>query len=314
MSTLARSRHQRFAATGPQRFVISGATGLVGSALCSFLAEGGHQVVRLVRGAARAAGDVVWDPDAGELAPGALDGADVVVNLAGENVAGGRWTADRRRRILESRTRSTGLLATAAAGLARKPRAFVNASAIGIYGDRGDDVLDEASTPGRGFLADVCRAWEAATGPAEEAGIRTVKARFGVILARDGGALAKMMTPFKMGAGGPIGSGRQWMSVVDLDDAVAAVHAAALDEALAGPVDVVCPEPIRQADFARALGRALHRPAFMPLPAFAVKAAMGDMGEEMLLASQRVVPRRLDAAGFTFAHRDAASSLAAQVG
>lgn len=314
LSALDRSRHDRFAALGPQRFVIAGATGMLGSALCAFLTRGGHQVVRLVRGAPRAAGDVTWDPDAGELPAGALEGADVVVNLAGENVAGGRWTTERRRLILESRTRSTGLLAEAVAALARKPRALVNASAIGIYGDRGDEVLDEGSAAGRGFLADVCRAWEGATEPAERAGIRTVKARFGVILAREGGALAKMMTPFKLGAGGPIGSGRQWMSVVDRDDAVAAVHAAALDDALSGPVDVVCPEPIRQADFARALGHALHRPAILPLPAFAVKAAMGDMGEEMLLASQRVVPRRLGEVGFTFAHRDAASSLAARVG
>lgn len=297
----------------PLCFVVAGATGLVGTALTAALTAGGHDVVRLVRGAPRGDRDVRWDPDAGILPADALDGADVVVNLAGENVAGGRWTADRRRRILASRTSSTGLLAAAAARSPRRPRALVNASAIGIYGDRGDDVLDETSAPGDGFLADVCRAWEAATAPAEDAGLRVVRARFGVVLAKQGGALAKMLTPFRLGAGGPIGSGRQWMSAVDLADAVGALCAAALDDALTGPLNVVCPEPTRQADFARALGAALHRPAVVPLPAFAVKAAMGDMGKEMLLASQRVVPRRLEAAGFAFVHRDVASSLRAQL-
>jgi uncharacterized protein (TIGR01777 family) len=298
----------------PRRFLVAGATGLVGTALCARLEAGGHLVTRLVRGAPRADGDLTWDPAAGLLPRGALDGIDVIVNLAGESVAGGRWTEDRRRRILASRTRSTDLLARAAAAAAGRPSALVNASAIGIYGDRGDEVLDAASAPGEGFLADVCRAWEAATAPAQDAGVRTVRARLGVVLSARGGALAAMLTPFRLGVGGPIGSGRQWMSVVDLDDAVAALEAAAIDATLEGPVDVVCPEPIRQGDFARALGRALHRPAVVPLPALAVKAVLGDMGREMLLASQRVAPRRLQAAGFCFTRRDAASSLAAQLG
>jgi uncharacterized protein (TIGR01777 family) len=292
-----------------RRMVVGGATGLVGSALCDLLAGEGHQVARLVRGAPKRAGDVRWDPDTGELASGALEGADVVFNLAGENVAGGRWTDARKHAILESRTRSTGLLARAIAALETRPRAFVNASAVGFYGDRGDEELDEASSRGDGFLSGVCQAWEAATAPAEDAGVRTVHARFGVVLSPEGGALAKMLPPFRMGAGGPIGSGRQWMSVIDIEDVVRALSTLARDESFRGPVNVVCPTPIRQADFARALGRALGRPAFVPLPAFAVKAAFGEMGREMLLGSQRALPRALLSAGFAFRHGDAASSL-----
>ncbi len=289
--------------------MVGGATGLVGDALCTLLATEGHSVTRLVRGAPKAEGDVTWDCDAGLLEGDALDGADVVINLAGENVAGGRWTDDRKRRILESRTRTTGLLSRSIAALARKPRAFVNASAVGYYGDRGEEELDESSARGDGFLSDVCQAWEAATAPAEDAGVRTVRARFGVILSPRGGALGKMLTPFRLGAGGPIGSGRQWMSVIDLEDTVRALLALSTGDALRGPVNVVCPRPIRQADFARALGSALGRPAFVPLPAFVVKTAFGEMGREMLLGSQRALPRALLASGFAFRHQDAASSL-----
>jgi uncharacterized protein (TIGR01777 family) len=296
-----------------RRIVVGGATGLVGGPLCDRLRGAGFEVVRLVRGAPRGPGDVSWDVDAGQLDPAKLGAVDAFVNLAGESVAGGRWTEDRRRRILESRTRSTGLLARAAAATSPRPAVFVNASAIGIYGDRGDDELDESSTGGNGFLADVCRAWEAATTPAAEAGVRTVLARFGVVLSSAGGALATMRTPFSLGMGGPVGSGKQWMSTIDLADAVAALHAL-IDGDLAGPVNVVCPAPIRQRDFAKALGSALHRPAVVPLPAFAVKATMGDMGREMLLASQRVLPRALERAGFAFTHPDVPSSLRAQLG
>lgn len=292
-----------------RRIVVGGATGLVGGALCELLAGEGHQVARLVRGEPKRAGDVRWDPDGGELAADALENADVVINLAGENVAGGRWTDARKQAILESRTRSTGLLARAIAALEKKPRAFVNASAVGFYGDRGDEELDEASSRGDGFLSAVCQAWEAATAPAEDAGVRTVHARFGVVLSPEGGALAKMLPPFRLGAGGPIGSGKQWMSVIDIEDVVRALSAAASGESFRGPVNVVCPTPIRQADFARALGSALGRPAFVPLPAFAVKAAFGEMGREMLLGSQRVLPRALLATGFAFRHPDAASAL-----
>lgn len=293
------------------RIVVGGATGLVGGALCDLLAIEGHQVARLVRGTPKRAGDVRWDPDAGELAAGALDGADIVINLAGENVAGGRWTEDRKRRILESRTRSTGLLARAIAALETRPRAFVSASAVGFYGDRGDEELDETSSRGEGFLSGVCQAWEASTAPAEDAGVRTVHARFGVVLSPEGGALAKMLTPFRLGAGGPIGSGRQWMSVIDIEDVVRALSAVARGNSFRGAVNVVGPTPLRQADFARALGAALGRPAFVPLPAFAVKTALGEMGREMLLGSQRALPRALGAAGFAFRHPDAKSSLEA---
>jgi len=312
-------RHARFADLGAKRFVIGGATGMVGEALVAFLERGGHEVVRLVRGPARRKGDATWDPAAGSIDAAALRGADVVVNLSGENVAGGRWTADRKRAIEQSRLDATGLLARTIAKASStehhdaRPSAFVSASAIGFYGDRGDAELDEQSAAGEGFLADVCRAWERATAPASEAGIRTVHARFGVILAAHGGALAKMLGPFRMGVGGPIGGGKQWMSAIDLGDAVGAIHHAALDATLDGAVNVVCPTPVRNADFVATLGRALHRPAVIPLPAFAVKAAMGDMGREMLLFGQRVLPRKLEAAGFRFAHADIEGSFREQL-
>ncbi len=294
------------------RFAVGGASGLVGEALSRELGRLGHQVVRLVRSTPRSANEARWSPDEGVLDPKDLAGVDVVVNLAGENVAGGRWTDDRKRKILESRVRSTSLLARTIATMERKP-VFVSASAIGFYGDRGEEELDESAPGGDGFLADVCRAWEGATTAAEQAGARTVHTRFGMIVAREGGALAKMRGPFSLGLGGPIGSGRQWVSLVDLADAVGAILTAAGDPRVRGPLNVVCPAPIRQGDFAKALGHALHRPAVMPLPAFAVKAGMGQMGAEMLLASQRVLPRGLLQAGYTFARPDAASSLAAQL-
>lgn len=305
--TLADLERHAAAALPPLTIAVTGASGLIGRALTHFLTTGGHTVVRIGRGPASAQvspqlRDVQWDPAAGRLDARAFDGIDAVVHLAGANV-GERWTPEHRRAILDSRVQGTRLVAETIAGMARPPRVLVSASAIGYYGDRGDEVLDERSGRGRGFLADVTAAWEAAADPARAAGIRVVHPRFGVVLSPSGGALAKLLPLFQLGAGGPLGSGRQWMSVISLDDAVGAVHAVIAREDLAGAVNVVLPEPVRNADFARVLGRVLHRPSLVPAPAFALRLAMGrQQADEVLLASERVVPRRLLAAGFRFRH------------
>ena len=295
---------ERHRAEGPGRALhvaVTGASGLVGQRLCAFLSTGGHRVTRLVRRPPEAPGEVRWGgaPDPPALAP--LEGVDAVVHLAGENVAA-RWTPAQKDRIRRSRVEGTLALAEALARLARPPAVLVSASAIGFYGNRGDEVLDEESPAGRGFLAEVCREWEAAVAPVAARGVRTVLARLGVVLSPAGGALAPLLTPFRLGVGGRIGSGRQFMSWVALDDVIGALHFALGARDLAGPVNVVAPAPVTNAEFARALGRVLGRPAVAPLPALAVRLAFGEMGEELLLASQRVQPRRLGAAGFTFRH------------
>ncbi|MBM4393849.1 MAG: TIGR01777 family oxidoreductase, partial [Deltaproteobacteria bacterium] len=284
------------------RVAISGATGLIGTQLCAFLSTGGHRVDRLVRrpsgGTADASGiDIRWDPAGGEVDVAALDGVDAVVHLAGENV-GQRWTKAAKNAVLSSRVDGTRTLATALARLARPPRVFVSASAVGFYGDTGDAEVDETSPGGDGFLTDVCRAWEGAAEPARAAGIPVVHPRIGVVLSGAGGALGQMRTPFSLGVGGPVGSGRQWMSWIAMDDAVGALHHL-LYAGLEGPVNLVAPAPVRQADFARALGRTLGRPAVMPLPALAVRVLFGEMGQGVLLAGQRVLPTRLAASGFS---------------
>jgi uncharacterized protein (TIGR01777 family) len=225
-----------------------------------------------------------------------------VVHLAGESVAAGRWTAARKARIRDSRVAGTRILSDALAGLDRPPRVLVCASAIGFYGDRGDERLDESSTGGGGFLAETCAAWEAASASAERAGLRVVRLRIGVVLASAGGALARMRAPFASGLGGAIGSGSQWMSWIALDDVVGAIHSALLLPALHGPVNAVAPEPCRNGDFSRTMGRVLRRPAGLAVPALAVRAALGEMGRELLLSSTRVEPRRLLDAGFRFRH------------
>jgi uncharacterized protein (TIGR01777 family) len=284
------------------KIAVAGATGFIGTALVAHLGTVGHRVVRLMRkGADASRGDVPWDPSRGVLDPAALDGVQAVVNLAGEPVAE-RWTADRKRRIKASRVEATGLLAQTLAGMARSPRVLVNASAIGIYGDRADELLDESSAPGTGFLADVAQVWEAAAAPAVERGVRTVYTRFGIVLGASGGALEKMLPPFKIGAGGRLGSGKQWMSWVTLEDVVGAIDYAITSDRVSGPVNVVAPNPVTNAEFTHELGRALHRPAVATVPGFALKLAYGEMGEAVLLASQRVVPHALERAGFTFKH------------
>ncbi len=283
------------------KILVTGATGLVGSALVPFLAGGGHEVVRLGRTAPEAS-DIRWDPDAGVIETGALEGFDGVVHLAGENIATGRWTAEKKRRIKESRVRGTSLLAATLAGLERPPRVLVSASAIGFYGDRGEEDLTEGSAAGSGFLSEVCREWEAATGAAEGKGIRVAHARLGVVLSKNGGALAKMLTPFRLGAGGIIGNGRQYMSWITLDDTVAAIGHLLSTESAAGPVNVVAPVPVTNHEFTKTLGRVLRRPTLFPMPGFAARLAFGEMADALLLASTRVKPAGLLDSGYAFRH------------
>ena len=283
------------------KILVTGASGLVGSALVPFLEAGGHEVARLGR-SAPADGDVRWDPDAGVLDAGALEGFDGVVHLAGENIASGRWTEARKRRIRESRVNGTRLLAEALAGLERPPLVLVSASAIGFYGNRGDEELTEGSPAGAGFLAEVCREWEAATEAAEGKGVRVVHARLGVVLSKDGGALAKMLTPFRLGAGGNIGNGRQYMSWITLHDTAAAIGHLLAAESAAGAVNVVAPAPVTNGEFTRTLGRVLRRPTLFPMPGFAARLAFGEMADALLLASTRVKPARLMESGYAFRH------------
>jgi len=283
---------------GSRLVAVSGSRGLLGSALVPFLTTGGHRVLRLVREAAADA--VRWDPAVGIQEPARLAGVDAVVHLAGENIAARRWNRAHKEAVRRSRVEGTRRLCEALAELPRPPRVLVAASATGIYGDRGDEMLREESGAGAGFLAEVCREWEAATEPAQRAGIRVVHLRFGMILSPRGGALAKMLLPFKFGAGGPTGSGRQYVSWVAIDDAMGAVVHAILTDDLRGPVNVVAPSPVTNAEFARTLARMLRRPALLRLPAFAARLAFGEMADALLLASARVMPARLQSSGYQF--------------
>jgi len=293
----------------PLRIAVAGASGLLGSELVRRLSADGHTVLRLVRREPRGAGEVRWDPEAGKVDAAALNGVDAVVNLAGENV-GERWTDERKRRIRASRIDGTRTLAEAIAGVAEKPKVLVNASAVGIYGNRGDERVDEMSAPGGGFLAEVVRDWEAATEPASRAGIRVVLPRLGVVLTARGGALAKMLTPFRLGAGGPIGPGTQWMSWISLADAVDVLYLAIVDDRLSGPINTVA-APVTNDVFVRTLGRVLNRPAIIPMPAFALKLAFGQMAEETILYSQRAEHRMLTQLGYSFEHPELEGALRA---
>ncbi len=290
------------------KVLISGASGLVGGALSRSLAAGGHRVCRLVRRRPVDSDSAFWDPAAGELDAGALDGADAVVHLAGENVAGGRWTTARKRRILDSRVAGTGLIARAVA-VADPPPVLLSASAIGFYGDRGEEPVDESSAAGDGFLAGVCRRWEEASAPAAEAGARVVSLRIGLVLSASGGALKKMLTPFRLGLGGVVGDGRQVMSWIHLDDLVGAVEHALVTPDLSGPVNAVAPSPVTNRELTRTLGRVLARPVLVPMPAPVVRLVFGEMGTELLLASTRVVPTCLAESGYAFRFPDLESAL-----
>lgn len=304
------ARHAR--TDRPWVVAVSGASGLVGTALTHFLTSGGHEVRPLVR---RGGDGIAWDPARGTLDAAALEGVDAVVHLAGAGIAEGRWTDDRKALIRDSRVDGTALLAGALAKLARPPSVFVSGSAVGVYGDRGDEPLDEASPGGTGFLADVGAAWEAAARPAVDAGIRTVFLRTGIVLDAAHGALPAMLPAFRAGGGGPMGGGQQYVPWIHIDDLVYAIHFAMTEPGLSGPVLGVGPSPCRQADFAAALGRALGRPAIVPAPAAALRLAMGrEMADELLLAGQRCVPKALLDAGFRFSRPELGDALASLLG
>jgi uncharacterized protein (TIGR01777 family) len=281
------------------KVVIGGASGLIGSALVPALRADGHEVVRLVRREPAGADEIRWDPSTGSLDPSALEGVDAFVNLSGETI-GQRWTASRRREILDSRVDATSLLARTAAALEPRPRVFVSASAIGIYADNGDEIMTEESEQATGFEADVVRAWEAAADPARDAGIRVAALRQAPILSKRGGALARLLLPFKLGVGGRLGSGKQWFSWVALDD-VTSAYAHVLARDIGGVVNLSAPNPVTNEQFTKALGKALSRPTLLPVPGFAIRTVFGEMGDEMLLAGKRVLPARLLASGFEFA-------------
>lgn len=278
---------------------ITGSTGLVGSTLVPLLTTGGHSVTRLVRREAKA-GEVTWNPKADTFDASPLDGIDAIVHLAGENIAASRWNARVKQRLRDSRVAATRVLCEGLARMATPPKVLVCASAIGYYGDRGDEELDEDSKPGSSFLADLVRDWEAATKPAAEAGIRVVNLRFGVILSPQDGALSKMLLPFKLGGGGRVGSGKQYWSWISIDDAAGAVHHAIMNEGLSGPVNAVAPTPVTNLEFTKTLGRVLRRPTILPMPAFAARLALGEMADELLLASSRVDAKRLVQSGYDF--------------
>lgn len=283
------------------KILVSGSHGLVGSALVKSLVNDGHEVVRLVRhDRALGAFEIQWDIKQGRVDAQQLEGFDAVFHLAGESIASGRWTEAKKNAIRESRVLGTVLLSHTLARLSQPPSVFVSASAIGYYGNRGDEVLNENSVSGTDFLALVCLAWERATAEAADKGIRTVNARFGIILDPHGGALAKMLTPFRMGIGGRIGDGKQWMSWITLEDVVAGLKFMLLDKAAHGPVNFVAPKPVTNAEFTRTLGRVLARPTFFPVPAFGARLAFGEMADALLLSSQRVVPAVLEDKGFPF--------------
>ncbi|HVP41785.1 MAG TPA: TIGR01777 family oxidoreductase [Terriglobales bacterium] len=293
------------------KVAVSGASGFIGAAVVRRLEASGHQVSRMVRGNARP-GEIHWIP-AGALDAASLEGFDAVVHLAAENISG-RWTATKKARILNSRVQGTLTIAAMLARLQQKPKVLVSASAIGFYGSRGDENLDESSAPGSDFLAEVARQWESATEAASRAGIRVALVRFGVVLGASGGALKQMLGPFQMGVGGRIGSGQQWMSWVGLEDAAGAVEHAIVNDAVRGPVNVVAPNPVRNTEFTKTLGEVLHRPTVFPMPEFAVKVAFGEMGVSLLLGSQRVMPKKLQESGYQFRFPELRAALENSIG
>jgi uncharacterized protein (TIGR01777 family) len=280
--------------------LVTGASGLIGSELASFLIKNKHHVLRLVRKPQAAKDEVRWDPVAGTLDAESLEGLDAVVHLAGENISDGRWTAGKKRRIRESRILGTQFLSKSLARLFDPPRVFISVSAIGFYGDRGEEKLNEASDKGSGFLSDVCEEWEKATVPAVMRGIRVVIPRFGMVLSEKGGALAQMLPVFRMGIGGRIGDGRQYMSWIAIEDLVAILDHLIQNESIHGPVNVVAPNPVTNREFSAILGRVLSKPAFFALPAFAARLAFGKMADEVLLASAHVTPTKLKQSGYKY--------------
>jgi uncharacterized protein (TIGR01777 family) len=296
------------------KILVTGSSGLVGTALVSALARGGHTVCRLVRpqtaggGGAKEGFGVAWNPATGELG-GAGVGADAVVNLAGASIADRRWTTQRKELLCSSRIETTRALVGALAKMNARPSVLVSASAIGYYGDRGDETLTEESKAGTDFLAELVQEWEVEARKADALGIRVVLARFGIILAREGGALPKMMLPFKFGAGGKLGSGQQWMSWVALEDIVGILRFAIENASVRGAINMVSPQPLQNGEFTYVLAKAMHRPALFPAPAFALRLALGEMADALLLSSQRVLPRAVEKTGYQFLHSDLSTAL-----
>ena len=294
------------------RILVSGVSGPIGAALLPSLRTSGCSVVRLVRGTASSEDQISWDPSV-PIAPQTVSGFDAVIHLAGEGIFG-RWTAAKKSKIRDSRVVGTFNLASALAQAEDKPKVFVCGSAIGYYGNRGDETLREESAPGTGFLAEVCQDWEEATTPAVQADIRTAHVRIGIVLSPKGGALGAMLPPFKVGLGGRTGNGQQWMSWIDVRDMVGAIHHILKNDLIQGPVNLVAPKPVRNTEFATTLASVLSRPAILPLPAFAVKLAFGEMGEELLLGSQKVEASKLISSGYPFRYRELRASLKAILG
>jgi uncharacterized protein len=301
------------------KILLTGSRGLVGSALVPSLIKHGHTVCRLVRPGTIVKNEtndgfeVAWNPATGELG-GAAVGADAVVNLAGASIADGRWSGERKAVLRASRIDTTRALVAALARMNARPRVLVSASATGFYGNRGDELLTEESQPGKEFLSGLAKDWEAEALKAEAIGVRVVLARFGIILARDGGALAKMMLAFRFFAGGKIASGKQWMSWIPLEDVMEILRYAIEDGNVRGPINVVSPQPVQNAEFTKTLANALHRPALFPAPPFALRLALGEMADALLLSSQRVLPKKLQSLGYRFLHADLKSAIAAVLG
>jgi uncharacterized protein (TIGR01777 family) len=296
------------------RVAISGASGLIGTELATVLRRGGHDVLRLVRSRPPGRGAAFWDPATGELDPEALAGCDAVVNMAGKNVGAGRWTEALKRKLWDSRVDSTGLLARTMAGMDQGPRVLVSMSGVNIYGDRGDEVLTEASSPGGGFMAELAAAWEAAADPARAAGIRVVHPRGGQVMHPDGGSLARLLPLFRLGLGGRFGSGRQWWSWISLDDMVGVLVHALTSPGVDGVLNACAPGLVTNGDFTRILAEVLGRPALLPVPRFGPKLLVGDLADELIYASVRAVPERTLATGYSFAQPELEPALRAMLG
>ncbi|MCB9489981.1 MAG: TIGR01777 family protein [Deltaproteobacteria bacterium] len=309
------SRHRKFKHKDKLKVAVTGASGLVGAEFCNFLTAGGHEVVRLVRRAAEnARTEAYWDPTVGNIDAKKLEGCDAVVHLAGENVGEGTWDGEKKRRIRTSRVKGTHLISEAIAKLKNPPKVLISASALGYYGNRGNEELTEDSPPGEGFLAEVCQEWEAAAEPAKAAGIRVVNLRIGVVLAHRGGALSRMIKPFSMGLGGKVSSGDQFMSWIVLDDLIGLMHYLIYNDKVEGPVNAVSPNPASNAEFTKALGQVLRRPTVATLPAGVVRKMMGEMGEELLLSSARLIPAKAQDAGYKWFYPELIPALCLELG